>query len=189
MVRFLALALASSLIAFPARADLQLSPKPVEHMLDGAKLTELAFSDGGSKSVTYKPPHGWECTGTSNQLTLRPPKAHQAQAIISKAPLPDPAEFNEKITQKLVDEAVAGVPKGSLNVTVVSREKNPLMIDGKETFLVVMSYNFYNEIYRRSILFLNRPGEQIRFQLTCHQADFDQLQKAFLRSHYTWQNL
>jgi hypothetical protein len=43
--------------------------------------------------------------------------------------------------------------------------------------------------YSRSTLFLNRGNEQIRFQLVFHQADFKELQKAFLGSQYSWQNL
>jgi hypothetical protein len=41
----------------------------------------------------------------------------------------------------------------------------------------------------RSVMFLNRKKEQIRFQLTCRRSDFKELQKAFQGSHYSWQNL
>ena len=59
----------------------------------------------------------------------------------------------------------------------------------KETFLVTLSYNLHGGSYSRSILFLNRGSEQIQFQLVCRQADFKELQKAFLDSQYSWQNL
>jgi hypothetical protein len=88
-----------------------------------------------------------------------------------------------------VTEAVASVPKGSENVTVVSQEKNPLLMNRRETFLITLAYDFYGASYSCSILFLNRGNEQIRFQLTCPQTDFKELQKAFLGSQYSWRDL
>lgn len=81
------------------------------------------------------------------------------------------------------------MPMGSTHTQLISQEKNPLMIDRKETLLLTLTYNFYGQRYNRSILFLNRRKEQIRFQLACRQSDFKELQKAFLGSQYSWQNL
>jgi hypothetical protein len=169
-------------------AELLLTPKISEYDLDGIKLHQLAFSDGG-KTVTYQSPRGWEYSGNSTQLTLRPPKKAQAEATITRVPLSQPGNFDEESLKKLVSEAIAMVPKGSTDIAVVSQEKNPLMIQRKETFLVTLTYSFYGQKYGRSILILNRGNEQIRSQLTCHQADFEELQRAFLRSQYTWQHL
>ena len=85
--------------------------------------------------------------------------------------------------------AAALVPPGSQDIHVVSEQKNPLMIGRKETFLLVLGYTFYGQKFGRSILFLNRGNEQMRFQLTCREEDFNDLQRAFLASHYTWQHL
>ena len=82
--------------------------------------------------------------------------------------------------KKLTEEALAGVPSGSTNVTLVSQEMNPVKIGGKETFLVIVSYVFYGEQYERSVMFMNRGSEQIRFQLASRAADFKDLQRAFL---------
>jgi hypothetical protein len=189
MERALILALGGLLVIASAHADLQLNPKISEYELDGGKFKQLAFSDGSGKNVTYSPPRGWEYSGSATQLTLHPPNKSQAEATISRIPLPEPASLDETTVKKLVEEAVASVPRGSTNVQLLSQEKNPLMIERKETLLVTLTYNFYGEAHGRSILFLNRGKEQIRFQLTCRQADFKELQKAFLSSHYSWQNL
>ena len=188
MVRSLIHAVIAALLIVSARAELQLTPSVVQYELDGVKLKQLAFSDG-AKQVTYQAPRGWEYSGSATQLTLRPPNKPQGEATITRIPLPQPGSFDDESLKKLVTEAVASVPKGSENVTVVSQEKNPLLINRKETFLMTLAYNFYGASYSRSILFLNRGNEQIRFQLTCHQADFNELQKAFLGSQYSWQNL
>lgn len=188
MVRSLTLVLSGAFFVASAHAELQLTPKVVEYKADGATLKHLEFSDGGT-TVSYQSPYGWDCSGTGAQLTLRPPNKAQVEATITRVPLSQPGSFDEESLKKLVSEAIAQVPKGSENVSVVSQEKNPLMILGKETFLITLSYNFYGQKYGRSILFLNRGNEQLRSQLTCRGADFEALQLAFLRSQYTWKNL
>lgn len=188
MVRSLTLILSGAFFIAAAHAELQLRPTVAEYKGDGATFKHLEFSDGG-KTVTYQAPRGWACSGNSTQLTLRPPNKAQAQATITRVPLPEPGCFDEENLNKLVSDAIAQVPKGSENIIVVSQEMNLVMIEHKETFLITLSYTFYGQEYGRSILFLNRGNEQIRSQLTCHEADFKELHGAFLRSQYTWQNL
>lgn len=188
MVRSLVLSLCGVLLTASARAELLLSPRISEYVLDGVKLSQLAFSDGDI-TVTYQAPRGWEYSGNATQLTLRPPNKAQAEATITKIPLPKPGTFDEVSLKQLVSEATASVPKGSENISVVAEERNPLMIQRKETFLITLSYTLYGQKYSRSILFLNRGKEQIRSQLTCRETDFKELHRAFLASQYTWQNL
>jgi hypothetical protein len=188
MVRALILALVGGLSIASARADLDLTPKLSEYELDGAKFKQLAFSDGNN-TVTYAPPRGWNYSGSVAQLVLQPPNKSQAEAKITKVMLSEPASFDEKTINKLVEEAIGSAPRGSTDIQLVSQERNPLIIERKETLLIVLSYNFYGGAFSRSILFLNRANEQIRFQLTSSQADFKELQKAFLGSQYSWQNL
>jgi hypothetical protein len=188
MVRSLGRALLASLLIASVRGDLQLIPKVDEYELDGAKMKQLAFADGGQK-VTYQSPRTWNYSGSATQLTLHPPNKTQAEATITRLSFSEPGKFDDESLKKLVAEAVALVPKGSANVTVVSQDKNPLHINGKETFLVILTYGFYGETFGRSILFVNRGKEQIRSQLTCRQSDFKELHQAFLGSQYSWQNL
>src|SRR6476619_6501673 len=188
MVRSLIRSLLGCLFITSVRAELDLTPKSSQYELDGVTFKQLAFSDG-SKTVTYAPPRGWVYSGSAAQLTLEPPGKDQAEAKISKVTLPQPASFDEETVKKLVQEVTASVPYGTTNIQLVSQEKNPLMIERKETFLVILSYNLYGGAYNRSILFLNRGTEQIQFQLGCPQADFRKLQTAFLDSQHSWQNL
>lgn len=187
MVRPLIRSLVGCFLINSAHAELDLTPKPSQYELDGVTFKQLAFSDG-NKTVTYTPPRGWEYSGNAAQLTLQPTGKDQAEAKISKVTLSQPASFDEGTVKKLVQEVMGSIPNGT-NIQLVSQEKNPLMIERKETFLVILSYNLYGGAYNRSILFLNRGKEQIRFQLTSRQTDFKELQKAFLGSQYSWQNL
>lgn len=188
MVRSLTLILGATVFVASAYAELQLTPKVAEYELDGVKFKQIAFSDDG-KTITYQSPRGWDYSGNATQLTLRPPNKAQAEATITKIPLSQPGSFDEASLKKLVTEAAALVPKDSANVSVVAEEQNPLMIQRKGTFLVTLGYTYYGQKMSRSILFLNRGKEQLRFQLTCREADFKELHRAFLASHYTWQNL
>jgi hypothetical protein len=191
MVRSLIFAIIVLLPAAVARADLQLVPKLSEYEVDGAKLQQLEFSDGSGQAITYSPPRGWKYDGEGTRMTLYPPTKSEAKATIFVVRLPEPGSFDETSTKKLVEELPASAPRGSTDVQVVLQQKNPLMIDGKETFLTVLSYKLGGESYNYSVLFLNRIGgkEQVRFQLVCRSADFKELQRAFLGSQYSWQGL
>jgi hypothetical protein len=177
------------ILVVSARADLNLSPKLASFDADGATLHHLVFSDGNGKEITYQQPDGWQYSGDASKLTLFPQKKTQATGAITKVPLGKPGAFDEESRRKLTEETLGGVPDGSTNVTLVSQEMNPVKIGGKETFLVIVSYTFYGEQYERSVMFMNRGSEQIRFQLASRAADFKDLQRAFLGSQFTWSNL
>lgn len=183
------LALLGALSIASARADLQLAPKVCEARLDGAKVKFLVFSDESGKDIIYGPPTGWEYSGSTSRFTLHPPGKAQAEGTISRISLNQPAVFDDETMKKLAAEALASVPAGSTNITLVSQEKNPLLIGRKETFLVIVSYTLYGDNYQRSIMFLNRGNEQVRFQFVSRAVDFKDLQAAFQGSHFTWRNL
>ncbi|PZR75147.1 MAG: hypothetical protein DLM73_06045 [Chthoniobacterales bacterium] len=171
-----------------ARADLQLTPKLVHYEFDGVKSELLAFSDD-SKTVTYTPPRGWDYSGSSMKLILRPPVKTLAEASVTKSPLKPATIFDEETTKLLVAEALHSAPPGSTNITLTSQETNPFRIAGKDTFLVSFTYTLYGENYARSLLFLNRETDQIRFQLVCRATDFKDLQRQFQSSLCSWHNL
>jgi hypothetical protein len=188
MDRSIGLALLSAVGALSARAELQLTPTLQENQGDGVTYKQLAFSDGAI-TITYRAPSNWHYFGNANQLVLRPPNKPQAEATITKIPLSQPVRFDDETVKKLITEITAAVPKESKAITVVSEQRNPIIIDGKETFLVILDYTLIGQAYRRSILFLNRATEQLRFQLTCREVDFEDLQATFFRSQFSWENL
>ena len=172
-----------------ARADLQLQPKLSEYELDGVKFRQLVFSDGTRDDITYSPPPGWTYLGTGAKLTLTPLHKTQAGATIATVKLKEPAQFNDETVKTLTQEALAAVPQGSTDAVLISEEKNPVHIERKETFLIIVKYTFYGQKFERSTLLLNRGNEQIRFQLTSREEDFKELQRTFLGSQFSWQNL
>jgi hypothetical protein len=189
MVKSLTPILVGALLIGSARADLQLTPKRSQYESDGVKTEILAFSDGGSKTISYSPPRGWDYSGSTSRLTLQPLGKSQALATITKTSQPQPGKFDDESMKKLTADVLASVPGGSTNVTVVSQEKNVFLIGQKETFLVVVSYTLNSENYERSMMFLNRGNEQVRFQFVSRAADFKDLHRAFQSSLFTWKNL
>jgi hypothetical protein len=184
----LALALSSSAFIGSARADLKLVPTRDSYDLDGAKLERLLFSDG-ERTIMYTPPRGWQYFGTDDRLVLHPDGAGRTEAEIRVMKLPAPYSFDDDAMGRLAQEAFASVPGDARNISIVSQDKNPLLIERKETFLLVIKYDFNGESFLRSIMFINRKNEQLRFQLTAPQRIFAPLQQAFRSSHYSWQNL
>jgi len=171
-----------------ARAELDLTPKLSHYDLDGIKFRKLVFSESG-KEITYVPPKDWDYSGNAARLILHPPKKAQAEASITRSALPGVTVLDEQAMKMLVSEALKSVPVESTNVTVTSQEKNLFLIAGKETFLVSLTYTLYGETYSRSLVFLNRSTDQIRFQLISRSPDFKQLQAEFQRSLGSWRNL
>src|ERR1022692_1194791 len=99
MVRSLTPALIGALFIASVRADLQLTPTISEYQLDGVTFRQLAFSDG-EKKITYQSPRGWDYSGSATQLVLHPPNKAQAEATITRIPLPEPGKFDEESLKK-----------------------------------------------------------------------------------------
>jgi hypothetical protein len=171
-----------------AHADLDLTARLEQYDLDGVKRQQLVFADG-DRRVSYTPPKNWEYSGAGSRFVLHPASQSGAEAVIAVTKLSAAEVFDQTTTKRLSDEVLASVPRGATNVTLVSQQLNPLLIERKETFLVVISYDYYSQPYQRSEMFLNRNNEQVCFQLTCYRNAFRELQKAFESSHYSWQNL
>ena len=186
--RAVILILGTFLVVTSARSDLKLTPAVEVYEQDGVKMKHLVFFDG-SQRVTYNPPPGWNYDGNANLLVLHSPHDARGEATIRQVRLANPESFDKESVKRLIEQALASAPKGATNVAVVSQEMNPVMIERKETFLVIIKFDSYGEPYLRSVMFLNRGNEQMLFQLTAPQSTFPETQKAFQGSHFTWQNL
>ncbi len=189
VARSLIVAVLALSFSISARADMQFAPRESEYTVEGMKFKQLAFPDGSGKEITYQQPPGWTYFGSVAKLTLRPSNSAQAEGMITRVALSQSVAFDEANAKELVGRALSAVPPDSTDVTLVSQEMNPVKIGGKETFLVLVSYVSYGVQYERSMMFMNRGNEQIIFQFVSRASDFKDLQRAFLASQFTWQNL
>jgi hypothetical protein len=188
MVSPVRLAFALVLLANSANANLQLTPHETEYDLEGVKLRQLVFFDGAQR-ITYAPPRGWQYSGGGDRFVLHPTRELSAEAVIRSVNVAQPEAFNNETMKRLAEQATASLPGGSTHIAIVSEEKNPLLIEQKETFLIILHYECYGVPYARSVMFLNRKNEQVIFQFTAARPNFDKLQTQFLKSHFSWQNL
>lgn len=172
-----------------ACAEIRFTPRESKYSVEGMEFKQLAFPDGSGHEITYQQPPGWTYSGSVAKLTLHPSGNAQAEGTISEVKLSKSVAFDEATTKELVKRSLSAVPAESTDVTLVSQEMNPVKIGGKETFLVIVTYVFYGVRYERSIMFMNRGDEQIVFQFVSPASDFKDLQRAFLASQFTWQNL
>jgi hypothetical protein len=182
-------ALVSTIAASPVRAGLDLSPQTVPYEIDGVTMSQLAFENGKNEKASYQPPRDWKYSGGTDHLDLQPPHVAQANIRVTKWPATKQISLDEEGRQQLIDLAIASLPEKSQNVKIESQEMNPLKIDGKQTFLVEVSYTSFGEKFCCYSLFLDRKPEPLCFRLSCREAQYQQLRQLFQRSLYTWQNL
>jgi hypothetical protein len=167
-------------------APIDFSVTTTERTLEGIKFTLLNFHDNG-KRISYQQPRGWTYSGDAQRIKFTPPNLTGAQAEIEQTPLPEPDPLDETMIKELQQKALASVPPGSQNVTIIGEEKNPLTISGQETYAVTIGFQAFGQEFRKSVLYLNLPDKQLRFCTTARKQDFDNVQKAFRASIYSWQ--
>src|SRR6266705_6150941 len=167
-VVFLAIAAAS------ADAGIDLTPTAVEYTSEGIKYQRLIFQQD-KRRVEYNPPPGWTFRGSVERLQLTPTEKHFAEALIEAVPLTKPQPLDEKVIKALEQQFISSVPSGSQFVTVVSEERNPLLLDGTPTFEVTVSYELIGEKFLKSALFVNLSDTQLIFRLAARKDDFDAL--------------
>ncbi|MGI9089202.1 MAG: hypothetical protein ACR2HH_15925 [Chthoniobacterales bacterium] len=184
----LTLVIATFLGCAAAHGELNLSPRLAEFEGEGLKFHHLVFADGGQE-VTYQQPAGWDFSGGPTKLTLHPKDKISAEATVTRVPQGTPLMLDEAGLKKLVDDAQATLPAGSTDIQILSQEKDAVKIGTKETFLVTMAYVSNGQRFGRSLLFMGRGNELIRFQLICRLEDFKDLHEEFRRSYFTWHNL
>ena len=178
-----------ALLAANARAELSLTPRREDYELEGVKMWRLVFETGTPLLARFRPPDGWDYSGSEKRLTLRPPDKANAEASISRFEIPDFPPCNETGAKRLAEIALQALPEGATDAKIEAEAASPLQIGGKETYLLQLSYTFYGERLARYCLYLVSDSGPMRFQLTCRQSDYDQLSKAFQKSLYTWQHL
>ena len=178
-----------ALLISKGSAELSLTPRQEEYELEGVKMWRLSFETGTSTPARYRPPDGWEYSGSAKHLNLRPPGLPHSEGNITRFDAPEFPPCNEEGAKKLEKMALSSLPEGAEEAKIASETASPMQICGKETFLLEISFTSYGERLGRYCLYLVTDEGPMRFQFTCRQADYDQLSKAFQKSLYTWQHL
>ncbi|MEY2539077.1 MAG: hypothetical protein QOG67_2817 [Verrucomicrobiota bacterium] len=165
--------------------SIDFTPTTAERVLDGIKFQQLIFHENGRK-ISYEQPRAWRYAASASQIVFTPPNITQAEGVIDQSRLEKPENFDEATMKSLQDQVLASVANAQ-SVTLVSAEKNPLLINRHETFEVTIAYQIGGVEFERSVLFLNLPDTQLRFRVTANKRDFEKVHQAFRGSIFSWQ--
>jgi hypothetical protein len=175
--------IAAAAIALRAEAQLSLMPTMSERVQEGIHFQQLCFSDGGKK-VTYEPPRGWSYVSESKKIILRPPGKAESRAEIEVGFPVIPPEFDEEGLKQLKAMFLRLVPKDSEKIEIVAEQKNPVLINGHESYEFIVAFINYGQRCRMSVLFANLPREQIRCKVIANPDDFEETHRRFIESLY-----
>ena len=95
-------------------------------------------------------------------------------------------QFDEVAVKALEQQVLAGLPAGSQGATVVSRQENIILLYQNLSYQFVVSYQALGQIFYRSVIFVNCPDQQLVFRFSAPKAVFDNLNRSFRQSLYSW---
>lgn len=159
---------------------------PIEstRTLEGAVFKEVRFQQDGH-AVHYTAPRDWKFSGDAAGMRLNPPDILQAKVVVQEVPLPAPQTFDEPTTKQLQELALAALPPGSTDQTLVEEEHNPLQIHQQPTYGVTLTYKFLGQDYEANMLFVNLGDTQVRFRTVARKADFEKVWRTFRGSLFS----
>jgi hypothetical protein len=170
-------------LAARAQAQLSLTPTISERTQEGVVFKQLQFSDSGKK-VTYEQPRGWTYSVQNKQkISFFPPDQKQTRAEIEAGYPLSPTQLDEEGVKQLKSTFISLIPKDSEQIEV-SEKKNPLLINGRESYEFTATFVNYGQRYRMSVLFANLEHEQLRCKVIATPADFEQAHRRFIESLY-----
>ncbi|MHA3774674.1 hypothetical protein ACXR0O_24390 [Verrucomicrobiota bacterium sgz303538] len=156
--------------------------------LEGVRSEVLAFRNG-TGIVTWDAPYKWRISGGGRRITLIPPDASQADAVVEIAGPPSPGEFDETFIKKLKAEVTASLTRGSTGLDWSEDEPDALLINRHPVYKVALSYSASGSRFVTTVWVCNFEKQQLRFRLTARAENSSKLQEAFRQSLYTWQGL
>lgn len=165
-------------IAGALGGPIDFTPIPAERTLEGRVFPELHFHQNGRK-ITYDLPRDWSYGGGGARFTLVPPQVTQTQVEMQQSALETPEVLDEEAEKLLQEEVLASVPHDAQKVELAGVERNPIFINGANTFSVTVSYTFYGQEFLLNVLFSNLPDTQLRFRCVARKDDFPPLLRTF----------
>lgn len=186
MKRTFLLAACVALVAATARAGIDLTPTVTQREQAGITFQVLNFQEKG-RTITYEQPRGWTPTGGAASIRFTPPKLNQAFAQIDQMALPAPQNFDDETRKVLREKALATLPEGHQNATVVSEEMNPVVINQNHTYEVIISYQAFGQEFMSGVIYMNLPDTQVRFRTVARKPDFEAVHPLFRASLFSWQ--
>jgi hypothetical protein len=169
----------------PARAGLDFNLQHKALSADGLSLDKPFISDGPSK-IFLTIPRNWGISDGGAGMDLTPEVANSSVRIGnyqgSKLLTIDQAGG-----QDLLGQINAQLPPDAKNAKVLTVNLNPLAIFGWQTMEVTLTYDYFGQAMRRSLMYLSMfPGRVVQFTVVAPDADFDKVHKAARQILSSW---
>jgi len=168
-----------------SNAAIDFTPTVNRYQSEGAEYSSVSFKDD-KRSVSIVLPRLWSCRGDSSRLQVTPPDQNFAEGVLQSAPTKGVLQFDEVAVKALEQQVLAGLPAGSQGATVVSRQENIILLYQNLSYQFVVSYQALGQIFYRSVIFVNCPDQQLVFRFSAPKAVFDNLNRSFRQSLYSW---
>ena len=185
MFRPILIPLLAVAVAGSVKADVDLKATMHEYMAEGVNHQELVFKDG-KRTITMDLPNQWTYLSTGDRLQLLPPKAQFAEGVVQTVPMAAPRPLDDAAKKIFTDQIRASVPPNSEAITVDVQD-NPIVLNGNESFEVVLSYKNVGYVFQSSAILLNCPENQLIYRFTARKNDFEALNQTFRRAILSWQ--
>lgn len=168
-----------------AEAAVDLTPTVSDHVEEGIPYKILTFKQPNG-SITFIPPARWAFRGSSDRLVLTPPEKSFAEGVIQAVSPAAAQAFDEPRVRALEQQVLGGLPPGSQLLEVLSRDQNPVQLNGNQSFGLLVAYDALGRKFHRNVIFVNTPETQYVFRFTAEKAEFDALNAVFRRAVISW---
>jgi hypothetical protein len=169
-----------------SRGAIDFTPTVSRYFNEGAEYANVTFKDE-KRTVSLTLPRLWSCRGDASRLQLTPPDQGFAEGTLQAVPTKGPASFNEANVKALEQQVLNTLPPGSQGVTLVSQQENPVILNQNLSYEFVVAYQTLGKTFQRSVIFVNCPEQQLVFRFSAPKNVFDNLNRSFRQSIYSWQ--
>jgi hypothetical protein len=168
------------------KAEIDFTPTLNRYYSEGAEYSSVSFKEE-KQTISMEVPRRWSCRGDASRLQFTPPEQSFAEGVVQAAPAKGAKPFDEPTLKALEKQVMDTLPPGSQGATVISRLENPVILYQNLSYEFVVSYQTLGQSFQRSVIFVNCPDKQLVFRFSAPKAVFENLNRAFRRSIYSWQ--
>ena len=165
-----------ALAAQPAQAGLDFTLQHKALAADGLSLDKQFITDGPSK-IFLTVPRNWKISDGGAGMELTPEVANSSVRL-GNYPGSKPLTIDQSGGQDLLSQLSAQLPAEAKNAKVGAVDLNPLTIFGWQTMEATLTYDYFGQAMRRSLMYLSMfPGRVVQLTVVAPDTDFDKVHK------------
>lgn len=152
---------------------------------DGTDMDAVYISDGQSQIYLRVPPN-WRGANNAQTLELTTESAG-ALVRLEEFPGAKVLTIDQAGGKELIEQVRAQLPKDAQKTEALPVELNPLPIFGWQTMTVGFRYEYFGQVLRRNVMYLNMiKGRVLQMTIVAPDADFEKIYKEARRFLSSW---